>query len=331
MRSAHIIRNSEMVFMNRTMLLYLLISGLGVSACGRQGGSAKEEAKPAAPAAAADASPQLMSLLPAKNEVPGWAVTQPPRSFKAANLWEFIDGAADGYLAYGFQEVVSADYSQSSTGYQAVIDIYQMKDPLNAFGKYSEERNPAYRFLKVGNEGYSGGASLNFWSGPYYVKITAFDEKEPLMQELNKLAGAVAGKVTAPGAEPAEVSWFPKPDQLPRTVAYIPKDVLAQSYFTNGFEAKYSAAGKEYKLVLLTMESPSNAQDALRRYRQYVSTTGKEVKDLKAPGEGGFSGKDSFYGNMAAVRSGRNIAVALGVASEDAGRKLLAELIANIR
>ncbi len=317
--------------MKSTILLCLLMSGLGLSACSRHGNSVKEEAKPAATAAAADISPQLMSLLPAKNEVPGWAMTQAPRSFKPANLFEFIDGAADGYLAYGFEEVVSADFSQESTGLQAVIDIYQMQDALNAFGKYSVERNPSYRFLKVGNEGYSGGGSLNFWSGPYYVKITGFEETNTMSQELNKLANSVAGKVKAPGAEPAEVSWFPKPNQLPHSVAYIPRDVLAQSYFTNGFEAKYGAGGKESKLVLITMESPSDAQAALSRYRQYVSSAGKDVNDLKAPGEGGFTGKDSFYGNVAAVHSGKNIAVALGVATADEAKKLLTELLANIK
>jgi hypothetical protein len=272
-----------------------------------------------------------MSIFPAKNEVPGWAMIQKPRSFKPENLWEFIDGAADGYLSYGFQEVASADYAQASMGLQAVIDIYWMKDPLNAFGIYTQERNPEYQFLKIGNEGYTGGTSLNFWSGSYYVKITTFEEKEELKQEMSKLAAAIAGKVPAPGAEPLEASYFPKENQLPRTIVYISKDVLAQSYFTSGFEAKYKAAGKEYKMVLVTLESPSAAQDGLARYRQYISTGGKVAKDLKAPGEGGFSGVDGFYGNMAAIRAGRNIAVVLGVPSEDAGIKMIAELLGHIK
>lgn len=254
-----------------------------------------------------------------------------PRSFKPANLYEFIDGAADGYLTYGVQEVATADYSQESTGFQAVIDIYQMQDPLNAFGIYSEERNPGYSFMKIGNEGYSGGTSVNFWSGPYYVKITTFDEKDALKQEMTRLAAAVAGKVTAPGAEPVEVSYFPKKDLLPHSTTYIPRDVLAQSYLTNGFEAKYKSGDKESKLVLISLDSPSAAQDALARYRQFESTNGSAANDLKTPGDGGFSGKDSFYGNMLAVRAGKNLVVALGMASEDAGKTMAAELLGNIK
>ncbi|MBZ5496468.1 MAG: hypothetical protein LAP85_08695 [Acidobacteriia bacterium] len=318
--------------MKKSLVFFLLLASFGVASCAKKESSNKEEAKAVEPAARpSDVSPQLLALLPAKNEVPGWAMSQKPRSFKAGDLYEYIDGAADSFLAYGFQEVASADYKQDGTGYEAVVEIYQMKDPLNAFGKYTEERNPGYQFLKIGNEGYSGGTSVNFWSGPYYVKITTFDEKDAIKQEMTKLANAVAGKVPAAGAEPAEVSYFPKENQMPHTIAYIPKDVLAQSYFTNGFEARYKADAKEYKMILVTLESPAAAQDALARYRQFLSTGGKDVKDLKSPGEGGFSGRDSFYGNMAAIRAGKNIVVALGIASEEAGKKLIAELLAHIK
>jgi hypothetical protein len=128
-----------------------------------------------------------------------------------------------------------------------------------------------------------------------------------------------------------EASYFPKANQLPHTILYIPKDVLAQSYLANGFEAKYKAGDKEYKMILVALESATAAQDAMARYRQFLTKGGKEVKDLKSPGEGGFAGKDNFYGNMAAVRAGKNLVVALGVASEEAGKKAIAELIGNIK
>jgi hypothetical protein len=318
--------------MKRICLLILLVSGLSLCSCSTKKSGSEEAAQPPVAAGSYKPSQQLLSLLPAKNEVPGWEMLQEPRSFKPDNLWEFIDGAADGYLSYAFQEVVSADYAQAAMGHQAVIDIFWMKDPLDAFGIYAQERNPEYKFLKIGNEGYTGGSSLNFWSGPYYVKITTFEENGELREEMTKLAAAIAGKVAAPGAEPVEASYFPKENQLPHTIAYLSKDVLAQSYFSRGFQAKYKAAGKEYKMVLVTLGSSAAAQEGLERYRLYISSGGGKVtKDLKAPGEGGFSGMDGFYGNMAAIRAGSNIAVVLGVPSENAGIKMIAELLGNIK
>jgi hypothetical protein len=316
--------------MKRITVVFMGLAAFCLASCSNQESGSKVT-ETAAPAATADASPQLLALLPANNAVPGWAMSQKPRSFKPANLWEFIDGAADGYLAYGFQEVVSADFTQQGTGYQAVVDMYQMKDPLNAFGIYTQERNPESQFLKIGNEGYDGGTSLNFWTGSYYVKITVFEEKDAIKQEIDKLARAIAGKVPAPGAAPAEATWFPKTNQLPHTIVYIPKDVLAQSYLANGFEAKYKAGEKEYKMILVSLANSDAAQEAMARYRQYITAGGKEAKDLKTPGDGGFSGKDSYYGDMAAVRAGKNLVVALGVPTEDAGKKMIAELIGNIK
>ncbi len=316
--------------MMKCRVLILSFMCLALCFCARKEPGATES-KTAVSTAVTDTASPLMTLFPSRNEVPGWAMKERPRTFDPANLYEFIDGAADGYLAYGFQEVASVDYEQQKTGFQAVVDVYHMKDTLNAYGIYSEERNPEYSFTQVGNEGYSGGTSLNFWAGEYYVKITIFDEKDALKKEIAKLAAAVAGKITTPGSEPAEVAYFPKANLLSHSTVYIPKDVLAQSYLANGFESKYRFGDKEGKLVLIEMESPASAQVALARYRQFESVDGRATKDIKTPGEGGFSGKDSFYGSMTAVRSGKNLVIALGMPSEETGKKMIGELLANIK
>jgi hypothetical protein len=317
--------------MRRALTVALLLAAAGLAACGRDKVEKKEAPAAAPAAAAAKASPQLAALLPVKDEVPGWTVSKAPRGFTPDNLWELIDGAADGFVTYGVQEVVTADYTQAGTGYQAVVEVYQMKDPLNAFGKYAEERNPASEFLKIGNEAYSGGTSLNFWAGPYYVKVTAFEEKDQIKQEMTKLAQSVAAKIKDPGAEPAEVAWFPKENQLPHTTLYIPRDVLAQSYLANGFESKYKAGTKEAKLVAVTLDTPEAARDALARYREAVTKGGKDIKTIAAPGDGGFAGKESFYGNLAAVRTGKHLVVALGFPTDDAARKQVAEVVGKIK
>lgn len=315
--------------MNEISASCLLLAGLCLISCtGKQGTQGSNEE--AVPPPSAEVSPQLAALLPARGEVPGWAMPQKARSFRPENLWQFIDGAADRYLAYGFEEVATSEYAQEGTGRKTLIDIYRMKSPLNAYGIYTQERNPDYQFLKVGNEGYTTGTTLNFWAGSYYVKITAFEQKDEVIREMSRLAGAMAAKVTAPGTEPIETGYFPKTNQLPHTIAYVPRDVLGQSYFINGFEAKYREDGKEYKMVLVILESPEAAQYAMTRYRQFLSGGGQAVSDLSAPGQGGFAGKEGFYGNVVAVRSGRHIAMIVGALSENEGKKLVAELVGNI-
>jgi len=316
--------------MKKTSATLVLLAVVCLVSCTERE-SSRQEAEPVAPTAVAEASPEIASLLPAGNEVSGWGMSQKARSFKAANLWEYIDGGADRYLAYGFEEVVTAEYVQEGTGYRVLIDIYRMKDPLNAFGIYTQERNPAYQFLKIGNEGYRTGTTLNFWTGSYYVKISSSEEKDAVKREMTRLAGAVAAKVAPAGAEPVEAGWFPRTNQVPHTLVYIPRDVLAQSYFTSGFEMRYKAGDRQYRMVLIMLESPEAAQGALARYRQFLSGGRKATSDLAAPGQGGFSCTESHYGNVVAVRSGRKIAIALGIPSEDEGKKLVAELVEKMK
>ncbi|MFB3854918.1 MAG: DUF6599 family protein [Vicinamibacterales bacterium] len=311
-------------------VLTLTLAVTGISACGRTGPAEDGTAAPAAAGTAAGGLTTLAAILPTANDVAGWEVTRAPRSFTPDNLWELIDGAADGFLNYGVEGVVTAEYRQPGTGYEAVVEVYQMKDPLNAWGKYAEERNPGYDFLEVGNEGYSGGSSVNFWKGRYYVKMTTFQEKPETIHEVVELGKAVAAKIGAGGAEPIELSWFPKKNQVPHATLYVPKDVLAQSYLSNGFEARYKAGATEYKLILIGMENESAATDALKRYREYVATGGKDLHDLRGPAQGGFAGKDGFYGNLAAIRAGRHLLVSLGAPSEETAIEQLRETAAVI-
>ena len=317
--------------MTRFALIPLILSAALFGACSRDKAADKNQTPTPPPQAGASASDHLPVMLPAANEVQGWTQSGAPRSYTADNLWEAIDGAADGFVAYGVQEVVSAQYKQAGTGNEAAVEIYQMKDPLNAYGKYSEERHPDYRFIDVGNEGYSGATTVNFWKGAYYVKITSFQRNDAVEQEMVKLGRSVAAKVSIAGTEPPELSYFPKQNQIPHTARFLPKDVLGQSYFTNGFEARYKAGTAESRVVLVVLDTPASAQDAMARYRQSVSKDGKNTRDLTALGEGGFAGKDRFYGNLAAARQGKYIVVALGTADDAVARKQLAEVVANIK
>lgn len=185
--------------------------------------------------------------------------------------------------------------------------------------------------MVVGNEGHSGGTTINFWKGPYYVKLTAFEEKPSVTEAMGKLAAAVAAKIAVPGAEPAELAWFPKANQVARSAKYLPKDVLAQSYLSNGFEVRYKAGPKESRLVLVGTDNPAAATAAIGRYKEALGKSGEGVRDVPAPGEGGFTAIDGLYGNVVAVRAGRYLAVALGMPSDDAGRKQLAELVKNVK
>jgi hypothetical protein len=311
--------------MKKQALLKLCASVLLALLIGCGGGEAPVE-QPVETAAAPGAN-ELTVLLPADGAVPGWVSDGEPRFFTADNLWEFINGAADGYLMYGFEEVVTADFSQESSGQAAVIDIYQMMDPTHAFGIYCQERNPDYEFLEIGSEGYLGGTSLNFWKGPYYVKLTVFEESEEIQGELKKLAEHVAGKIGHPAGEPPQVAAFPTENQKPRSIQFLPRDVLGQSYLSNAFEAQYQVGEQEYKIVAITASDAAAATEGYTKYKEFLARSNPEMVALEGVGDEGLIGEDSFYGKVLAVRAGNRILVILGAPSVDDGKTVLAGML----
>ena len=114
------------------------------AACG--GGS--EQSQPAVSLSPEDA--RLQSLLPESNEAAGWTRGEEIRFFDADNLYEFINGAAENFLIYGFKKVVTADYDNAEQPSQIVVEIYQMADPRNTFGIYASERNTSSTFKPIG-------------------------------------------------------------------------------------------------------------------------------------------------------------------------------------
>ena len=272
---------------------------------------------------------RLEALLPGSNEAAGWTRGEEVRFFDADNLWEFINGAAENFLIYGFDKVATADYDSAEHPSQVVVEIYQMADPRNTFGIYASERNTDSTFKPIGAEGYVGGTALNFWAGNYYIKMTVFQESESLQREMEKLADVISRKIGNTGALTLpEIALFPKENQVPHSVRYLAQDVLGQRYFKDGFESVYKTGDRESKLVIALPGDEDAAKEAIVKYKEFTASSGKVAREVTTPGDGGFVGTDGYYGNMAAVRSGSRIFISLGESSLD---NALAQVAACIK
>ncbi len=293
----------------------------------------KESPPPATAAASRDPSlpataRQVLAWLPGDQPVAGWTRAKPPQVFGPDNLWEFIDGGAETFLTYGFQELVSVPCAARDLGVEATIEVYRMADGLNAFGIYAQERNPNATFVTTGAEGYAAPNIVNFWNGVYYVKLTATKTDDRIAASLAALANEIGRRIGPPSAAPAMVLAFPRGDQVAHSVKYLPRDVLGQSYLANGFEAQYRLGSKVCRLVTSSFDSAQEATDAFARYRGFLGSSGRAVRTLpSSPGDGGVAGSDSFNGSIVAIRSGSMLIFALGVPSERAGLDLVAAMV----
>src|SRR4030067_1939643 len=86
----------------------------------------------------------LRSLLP---ELKGWSLTETPATFLPGTLFEYIDGAAENYLSYGFRELVVGNYKEHRVAATLTVEVYDMGGGTEAFGIYRSERYPESPFL----------------------------------------------------------------------------------------------------------------------------------------------------------------------------------------
>jgi hypothetical protein len=247
--------------------------------------------------------------------------------YSPADLWEYIDGAAEQYLTYGVQDLATARYTNSS-GAVVGVDIYRMADSVNAFGIYRQELSPKARPVAIGVEGRAGSSSLKFWSGSFYVKLTASPAGGP-QPGLEALAGAIARGLGEPGVMPAQVHWFPAAGLVPDTLKFVPADALGQSAFSNAFEAKYENPREPSTALVVPFESEQRAVAALARYEAFLAKASGRTK-VASPGNGGFSATDSFHGFILAVRAGSSLAISLGASDERTASVILAEIVKRL-
>jgi len=60
------------------------------------------------------------SLLP---ELESWTLVDSPQVYHPENLFEYINGAAESYISYGFKELIVAEYKVRDNDCDVVLEI----------------------------------------------------------------------------------------------------------------------------------------------------------------------------------------------------------------
>ena len=256
-----------------------------------------------------------------------WTRAAQIQMFNPGDLWEHINGAAEQYLTYGFRDLATAKYTDRTTRTVVVVEVYRMAGAVNAFGIYRQEVSPKARTVPLGVEGRASSNTIRFWTGEFYVKLTT-PPGGGRMPELEALGAAIAKGLGAPGAMPVEIGWFPTAGQLPDSVKYIPADALGQAAFANAFEAKYENSEEPSTAVVVPFGSDKDAAAAFARYESFLAKARGKAK-VASPGDGGFSGTDSFQGFVLAVRAGSRLVISLG-ANEARAAAIVSDIVKRL-
>lgn len=243
------------------------------------------------------------SLFP---EIEGWRQSGEIQTFLPRNLYDYINGGADLYLKYDFQELKVAEY-QGDQKAAVTVEIYRHKTPDHAFGIYSQERLSGANYLNIGTQAYSEKGILNFLKGSYYVKINGLDigpeEEKVLLTFAQKVEGNLEGRKSLPSI----LSSFPREGKKDNSEKFIAQNFLGYSFFHSAFTADYDLSGNKFKLFVIEGAEQKECRNMLQEYLKRTSNF--QIKLA----EGRLTLKDPYHGEMDFFWKGKYIWGALNL------------------
>lgn len=216
----------------------------------------------ALPVVAAEPAADLAALFP---ELDGWARDGGVAAFQPENLYEHINGAAENFLAYGFQRLAVQNYADMQKRALSA-EIYFHGSAENAFGIYGSEKPLLGDYLRIGGQGYYEEGVLNFISDAYYVKLNGFDLGADGRAILLGLAERIAAAINGTNMLPATLNAFPAPGRIANSERYIAANFLGHDFMGSAFTADYELRGEKFRLFIIKAASGEQARTLLDRY-----------------------------------------------------------------
>lgn len=210
-------------------------------------------------------------------EVAGWKQLGEIQTFIPKTLFEYINGAADLYIMYDFQELKVAEY-RSDKKASVTVEIYRHKTPTYAFGIYSQERLPKANFINAGGQGYVEEEILNFIAGPYYVKITGYKIESLGQEVLFSFANKVLENLEEKGTLPTLLNSFPQDGKVKNSEKFISKNFLGYSFLHSAFTADYELLGTKFKLFIIEND-PKECKNIIQKYLEQTGKTEETVAE----------------------------------------------------
>jgi hypothetical protein len=248
-------------------------------------------------------------------EIKGFLLQGKVNIYDPENLYQYIDGAAELYLAYQCKQLGVLTY-QNPQEQSINIEIYCFNGPDHAFGLYTQERSGYVgNFIDIGSQGYYEQGMLNFYKGAYYVKMMSYQisDDESLMVNTGRL---VADRLQGKAGLPVIMNSFPKIARTVNSERFIAKNFLGYDFFSDVFTVDYPIPGVAYSSFTLFVITGQDEKQSKERLKEYLSSRVDEIQKEKV-----YSVNDPYYGNIDLILKGNDIWGMYGFNNNDDLRK----------
>lgn len=149
-----------------------------------------------------------------------WTRSDLTRMIDSSNIFEYMNGAGELYLAYGFDHLEVYEYT-ADHGESILAEVYVMTTSNDAFGLlsldwggepapvYSGPASPSPPTVSPSARALYGGGLLRIWADTLYARVMAYRETAESKQAVLALGQAIAKNRKMP-PEPELVNILPK-------------------------------------------------------------------------------------------------------------------------
>jgi Family of unknown function (DUF6599) len=250
---------------------------------------------------------------------PGWEQSGQKRQYTADNLYDYKDGAAEGYLIFGFSRMTGITCKSGQDTLD--IDVSEMSDPEAAWGILATNLAPDQPIEKLGMAGQIGPQSAAFAKGKYYVELVevAADPQSDHSALLRIFTQNLLTSLDGTNAQPEALAWFPAGNSSP--VRVVPESVLGLKELKRGYVAKY-AQGQAFIVQEASAEVAGQVFQRLQRH--FADPKSASI------GNESFRTSDKYLGALCIFRKGRFLAGFTNSLHEDEAVQQAGRLVARI-
>ena len=208
--------------------------------------------------------------------VQGWKADGQDKVYTRQNIFDYMDGGGEIYLAYDFQRLLAREYARPAAP-RIVAEVYQMASSRDAYGVFTHDTDG--QPVSVGQAALYSAGLLRFWKDRFFVRLQAEDETPEVKAALMALGMQIASGIPQEGGKPSLLAAVPPPGLIDSSVHYFHTSVsLNIHYFladsnllnlnsrTEAVLARYQEGREKPYLLIVRYPRPGEAQAAFEQF-----------------------------------------------------------------
>ena len=146
--------------------------------------------------------------LPDNNIINGWEKGETSRIFKKTALFNHINGGAELFHEFGFDELIVQNYKHASD--EIALEIYTMECPLSAFGIYLKKSGQETPINGISTRNSGNRFQFTILKGSFFIQINNFSGNKKNIPAMVQFSQFLLSQIK-------ETSQFKMPDYLHKT------------------------------------------------------------------------------------------------------------------